>query len=130
MAPEEVSTANEVSATRVENGAVEVSENPVMDTIAKLAENVAMVTNELEPSTEIALSMCAVSVGEVERMLLEFADSIDKALPDIREILNIGEKLASAQTKDQARLAAHILELLESVLEAIVPFQVVNISPF
>jgi len=122
LAPEEIATATEVlsSVVPLDN---EESENPVIDTVMQLVDDAVDIIEDLEPGAEVMLSNCAVPVTEVEQMLLTFAQNVETSLPTLREILNLGTDLANADTEGKTRIGAELLNLLESVLESIVPFQ-------
>ena len=125
LAPAEAEEASKVLSDYVPNK-VDASSSPIMDSILQLAHNVVDVMEKLDPKTNINLDMCALSVREVEKMLHTFADNIESSLPTLQEILNVGSYLAGAATKEKAKIGAQLLNLLEDLLESIVPFQVVN----
>merc|ERR1719186_893059 len=92
------------------------------------AETAVAVLKDLDAGAEVSLPNCALSVDEVEKMLVIFSNSVESALPIIQEILDAGSSLATADTEGRARIGAELLTLLESVLEVIVPFQIPGCS--
>merc|ERR1711915_16033 len=123
LAPAEAEEASDVLSDYIPNEG-DASSSPIMDSILELAHNVVDVMEKLDPKTNINLDMCALSVKEVEKMLHTFADNIESSLPTLQEILNVGSYLAGAATKEKAKIGAQLLNLLEDLLESIVPFQI------
>ena len=123
LAPAEVETATDVLASVVplDN---EESENPVIETVMQLVDDIVDIINDLEPGADVLVSNCAVPVNEVEQMLITFTQNIETSLPTLRQILDIGSKLNNVDTKEKTRIGSELLILLETVLESIVPFQV------
>merc|ERR1719186_2022711 len=106
LAPEEVETAAGVLSAYVPS-VEEDSENPVIETVMKLAEDAetaVAVLKDLDAGAEVSLPNCALSVEEVEKMLVIFSNSVESALPIIQEILDVGSSAGSHCSIPDSRL--------------------------